>query len=117
MKIEIGPDGKIIGTKRVSRNGQVSGLTEYAGKEVLIVLPGESAGATYGPEDVIPGVKNTLEEQMRVTLDEYDELRRLYRTPYEATRAFLKSMALPPVKMMLDEMDRWAKRQAEAGKR
>jgi hypothetical protein len=40
MKIDIGMEGKILGTKRVSPNGQVSGLSEYAGEEVLIVYPG-----------------------------------------------------------------------------
>ncbi len=40
MKIDIGTEGKILGTKRVSPNGQVSGLSEYAGEEVLIIYPG-----------------------------------------------------------------------------
>ena len=38
IKIEFESGAKVIGTKRVSAKGQVSGLTEYAGKDVMIIL-------------------------------------------------------------------------------
>jgi hypothetical protein len=37
MKIDIGPDGDVVATKRVNQSGSVTGLKAHAGKEVLIV--------------------------------------------------------------------------------
>lgn len=37
MKIDIGPEGEVVGTKRVNQSGTVSGLKAHAGKEVLIL--------------------------------------------------------------------------------
>ena len=45
IKIEFESGAKIVGTKRVSAKGQVSGLTEYAGKEVMIILVPEDGTA------------------------------------------------------------------------
>lgn len=39
MRIDIGPEGRIVGTKRVSQAGSVAGLSAQAGKDVLIVVP------------------------------------------------------------------------------
>lgn len=39
MRIDLSPQGQVVGTRKVSENGQVSGLSEQAGKEVLILVP------------------------------------------------------------------------------
>lgn len=39
MRIDLRPQGKVVGTRKVSENGQVHGLSEHAGKEVLILVP------------------------------------------------------------------------------
>lgn len=39
MRIDLSPQGQVVGTRKVLENGQVHGLAEHAGKEVLIVVP------------------------------------------------------------------------------
>lgn len=39
MRIDLKPQGQVIGTRKVLGNGQVHGLSEHAGKEVLILIP------------------------------------------------------------------------------
>jgi hypothetical protein len=39
MRIDIGPHGRIIGTKRVAASGQIAGLGHYAGKDLLLLAP------------------------------------------------------------------------------
>ena len=39
MRIDLKPQGQVIGTRKVLANGQVHGLSELAGKEVLIIVP------------------------------------------------------------------------------
>jgi hypothetical protein len=111
MRLEIGPDGKIIGTRRVSPNGQVSGLTEYAGREVLVLLPG--AGSSEGP---LPwgspeAVAQAVEEQMRQAYQRYETLQKLYATPWEATRSFVRNAFGVSAPDLGQEVDRWVKDQ------
>jgi hypothetical protein len=111
MKLEIGSDGKIIGTRRVSPNGQVSGLTEFAGREVLVILPGStSAEGTPGwgsPE----AVAQAVEEQMRQAYQRYELLQKIYATPWEATRSFVRNAFGLSTPDLATEVDRWVKEQ------
>jgi len=111
MRLEIGPDGKIIGTRRVSPNGQVSGLTEFAGHEVLVILPGsansDSSRGWGSPESVAQAV----EEQMREAYQRYELLQKLYATPWEATRSFVRSAFGAPMADLSADVDRWVKEQ------
>jgi hypothetical protein len=111
MRLEIGPDGKIIGTRRVSPNGQVSGLTEFAGREVLVILP----GATYseGPPSwgSPEAVAQAVEEQMRQAYQRYELLQKLYATPWEATRSFVRTAFGQSMPDLAAEVDRWVKEQ------
>jgi len=111
MRLEIGSDGKIIGTRRVSPNGQVSGLTEFAGREVLVILPGsgnsDSALTWASPEAVAQAVG----EQMRQAYERYELLQKLYATPWEATRSFVRSAFGSSTPDLVGEVDRWVKNQ------
>jgi hypothetical protein len=111
MRLEIGPDGKIIGTRRVSPNGQVSGLTEFAGREVLVILPGaspvEGTPAWGSPE----AVAQAVEEQMRQAYQRYELLQKLYATPWEATRSFVRNAFGQSMPDLAAEVDRWVKQQ------
>lgn len=111
MKLDIGPDGKIIGTRRVSPNGQVSGLTEFSGREVLVILPGASgadSSATWGSPEAIA---QAVEEQVRQAYQRYDLLQKLYATPWEATRSFVRSAFGTSAPDLVAEVDRWVKEQ------
>jgi hypothetical protein len=113
MRIDLGGDGKIIGTRRVSPNGQVSGLSDYAGREVLVILPGAGEPSPFPnvptPEDVTQMVGN----QIRAAYDRYRALQELYATPWEATRSFLQSAFGTEVPDLMAQVDRWVKSQVQ----
>ncbi len=107
MRLEIGPDGKIIGTRRVSPNGQVSGLTEFAGREVLVILPGSSDGTSVPSWGSPEAVAQLVEEQMRQAYHRYELLQKLYATPWEATRSFVQSTFGSLRPDLAADVDRW----------
>jgi len=114
MRIEIGPEGKIVGTKRVSANGQVSGLTEFVGQEVLIILPGRNGFDTgAGGEDMVTGFQKAAYDHIRLAFRQYKELQELYGSPAEATKEFLKKVAPSTFHNFLDQVDEWVKEQAK----
>ena len=110
MRIDIGPGGKIVGTKRVSPNGQVSGLREYAGKEVLIVIPGEGAQGFY-QEDTFSEFQKLALNQMQMAFDQNKWMRDRFSNPYDAMQEFMKSVAPPNMRSFMELMDIWLKQQ------
>lgn len=92
MKIDIG-NGKVLGTKRVSPNGQVSGFTEYAGQEVLVVLPGDDVDVKLSPRELLKEVQVAANEHMKVAFHQYKDLRRRFETPERATKEFMTRYA------------------------
>lgn len=114
MRLDLGPDGKIIGTRRVSPNGQVSGLSEFSGREVLVILPGTSDSpssmAWPNPDEVV----RLVNEQIRDAYERYRVLQETYATPWEATRSFIEGMFRGPAPDFLAEVDRWVQRQTHS---
>jgi ElaB/YqjD/DUF883 family membrane-anchored ribosome-binding protein len=115
VKIDIGPDGKILGTKRVSTNGQISGFTEYAGAEVLVVLPGGSQPIVRrDARDVLDEVEKIVEERMKLAFQEYKNLRRRFPTPREAAKSFMATAQAKNLKGVVDRTDQWLRQQVSA---
>lgn len=115
MKIDIGPGGKILGTKRVSNNGQVSGFTEYAGREVLVILPGdETPVVRKDAKDLLREVETVVEEQMKVAFREYQNLRKKFKTPENAARSFIEKTSPKRLQGVIEKTDAWIKEQANA---
>jgi len=113
MRIDIGSDGKIIGTRRVSPNGQVSGLTEFAGREVLVILPGShhpEATSLWPPTE---GMAQAVQEQMREAFERYEALQKIYASPWEATRSFVRNAFGTSTPDLVAEVDRWVKGQID----
>jgi hypothetical protein len=115
MRLDLGPDGKIIGTRRVSPNGQVSGLSEFTGREVLVILPGtaepNSPSAWPGSEEFT----RLVGEQIREAYDRTRVLQETYATPWEATRSFMETVFGAPAPDLMAEVDRWVKNQVRGG--
>jgi hypothetical protein len=111
LRIDIGPGGKIVGTKRVSPNGQVSGLREYAGKEVLIVIPGESGSGFYPEDSSFSEFQKLALNQMQMAFDQNKWLRDKFSNPYDAMQEFVKTVAPPNMKSFMELMDLWLKQQ------
>lgn len=114
MRLDIGPDGKIIGTRRVSPNGQVSGLTDYAGREVLVILPGSSDAGAPPPWPNADEMNRMVGEQIRQAYDRYEALREVYATPWEATRSFMQGVFGGRTPDLMAEVDRWVESQVRA---
>jgi len=114
MKIDIGADGKILGTKRVSANGQISGFTEYAGAEVLVILPGGNLPiVSRDAKDMIVDWEKLLEARMQLAFQEYKALRRRFGSPRQAAQSFLKTLSAPNLKGIVERADEWLRVQAE----
>lgn len=114
MKIDIGTDGKILGTKRVSPNGQVSGLSEYAGEEVLIIYPGpREPRIKMEAKDYLKEMEKAVQVQMRQAFGEYRGLKDRYRDEAEAARAFLKAKSPKSFHNLLDTVDEWVQGQVK----
>ena len=97
MKIDIGAEGKILGTKRVSPNGQVSGLSEYAGEEVLIIYPGpREPRIRMQAGDYVHEVEKAVAGQMKVAFQQYKALKVKYRTRRRPRRSSSAPRARSP---------------------
>ncbi len=114
MRLDIGPDGKIIGTRRVSPNGQVSGLSEFAGREVLVILPGTSEASSASPWPGSEEFTRLVGEQIRQAYDRYRVLQETYATPWEATRSFMEAIFGVRAPDLMAEVDRWVKSQVRS---
>lgn len=111
MRLDIGPDGKIIGTRRVSPNGQVSGLSEFSGREVLVILPDSSAAGSPPLWPNMEEVTRVVGEQIREAYDRYRILQETYATPWEATRSFMEGIFGGSTPDLMAEVDRWIRSQ------
>lgn len=109
MRIDIGRGGKILGTKKVSPNGQVSGLKDYAGREVLVILPGESG--SDGPEEFASEFQQLMQDQMNLAFKQSQWLSEKYGSPYEAVREFVRTATPGAGKNLQEIFDEWVKQQ------
>lgn len=112
MKIDIG-NGKVLGTKRVSPNGQVSGFTEYAGQEVLVVLPGPDTDVKLGPKELVKEIQVATNEHMKVAFHQYKDLKTRFETPERATKEFLQKHAPREFQGLYDKVEGWVKEQVD----
>src|SRR5688572_930198 len=112
MKIDIGAEGKILGTKKVSPNGQVSGLSEYAGEEVLIVYPGpREPRIRKDAEDYVHEIEQAVAGQMRGAFRQYKVLKAKYKDEAAATADFIKTKSPKSWENLIDNVDDWVKSQ------
>ncbi len=114
MRLELDSNSKILGTKKISAKGQVSGLTKYAGKEVLIILVGEGTKAvSAGPEELVSELQQSMTEHMDLLFKQYSRLRETFNTPTEATRQFLKVVRPRFAGNLFEQMETWTRRIAD----
>lgn len=111
MKIDIGK-GKILGTKEVSPNGQISGFTEYAGREVLVVLPEDDTNIEADPREVMEELKVATQQHMKIAFEEYEQLKDRFQGPGEATRRFMDENAPRSFQGLYGRIERWLQDQA-----
>jgi hypothetical protein len=112
MKIDIG-SGKVLGTKRVSPNGQISGFTEFAGQEVLVILPGGETDVKLGAKDLIREIQVATNEHMKVAFHQYKDLKRRFETPERATKEFLAKNAPRSFSGLYEKVEYWVGEQID----
>ena len=112
MKIDIG-NGKVLGTKRVSPNGQISGFTEYAGQEVLVVLPGGETDVKLTPRDLLKEIQVATNEHMKVAFHQYKDLKRRFETPEKASKEFLARHAPKSFQGLYEKVEHWVVEQVD----
>jgi hypothetical protein len=112
MKIDIGSEGKILGTKRVSPNGQVSGLSEYAGQEVLIIYPGDREPRVHlEARDYVHEVEKAVHNQMKGAFRQYKSLKAKYKDEAAATSDFIRAKSPQNFQGLIDNVDAWIQQQ------
>ncbi len=111
MKIDIG-NGKILGTKEVSKNGQISGFTEYAGREVLVILPEDDTSVQPDGPEIVNEIKHATREHMAVAFKEYEQAKERFQGPQEAARAFLDDHAPRSFQGLYGRIESWLQEQA-----
>lgn len=84
MRIDIGPEGKIVGTKRVAADGNVAGLQPFAGKDVLIVVPEGQATYRFNARDYMHQWQQIAERSAKSAVKEAQRLRTRIPSPREA---------------------------------
>ncbi len=110
MKIEFEAGAKIVGTKRVSAKGQVSGLTEYAGKEVMVILiPDEGPAIKPNMEYFYHELRRAAEEHMEMAFKRSKQLSDVFGTPDAAVKQFFEKYTPESVQKMKDDLDKWLK--------
>jgi hypothetical protein len=118
MKIDIGSEGKILGTKRVSPNGQVSGLSEYAGEEVLVIYPGpRTPRVQLGADDYLHEVEKAVNNQMRTAFRQYKSLKEKYKDEAAATADFIRSRSPKSWEGLIDSVDDWVRTKVHRAER
>ncbi|MHB8584371.1 MAG: hypothetical protein ACYDDF_00830 [Thermoplasmatota archaeon] len=110
MKIDIG-NGKILGTKKVSANGQISGFTEFSGREVLVVLPEGEPSVRLDAKEYMREMQTATLEHMKLAFEQYKDLKKKFNTPEKATREFMEKYAPQTFKGLFEQVDEWAKDQ------
>jgi hypoxanthine phosphoribosyltransferase len=111
MKLELGSGSKVLGTKRVSAKGQISGLTEYAGKDVMVVLVDsetEASGTELPHELYYKEIQKLVEDQMEKAFSQYKKLGDKFKTPAEASREYIKKMSMEILaERVVSDLNKW----------
>lgn len=108
MRIEIGPEGQVIGTKRVNTNGQIGGLKSFAGQDLLVVQPGSRAEYTFTVRDRLHQARVLVAEQARATREEAGHLIQTLRADGGLQKAF-ETYVEAPLKESVSTTRSWVK--------
>lgn len=112
MRIELGPEGQVIGTKRVNANGQIGGLKSFAGQDLLVVQPGHHAEFRHTMRDRIHQARSLLAEQARATREEAQHLAKTLRAEGGLQKAY-EAYVETPLKESLSTTRTWVKDQRQ----
>lgn len=113
MKINIGPQARIVGTKKVGPRGTVAGLSEFAGRDVLIVVPTQAPRYTPTASDVLVQVRSTAAKQGRELLKEYRSFRQRYFKKAVPGTGKLLEVSPAALRPRIRQADAWVRQRAQ----
>jgi uncharacterized protein YeaO (DUF488 family) len=94
----------------VSAKGQVSGLTEYAGKEVMVILvPKEGKAIKPTVEYFYHELQKAAEEHMELAFKSSQQLKDTFDSPEAAVNQFFEKYTPESVQKLRDDMENWLK--------
>lgn len=108
MRIDIGPQGQIVGTKRVGAEGQIAGLSDHAGKDVLVLVPDGRASFHFGIQDYLLDLRKTAQRNVKKARAEIKRIEgRLPQwSRLDAARARLESLKPANVQALVEKQVR-----------
>lgn len=112
MRIELGPEGQVIGTKRVNTNGQIGGLKSFAGQDLLVVQPGQKAEYKLTMQDRLHQARAIVAEQARATREEVEHLLKTLRSDGGVKKAY-ETYVETPLNTSLSTTRTWVKDRRE----
>lgn len=112
MKIDIGPGGRILKRVKVEDSGQITGLDEFAGQEVVVVKSDGDVEVSHSGEDWVNVIQKLFTEHTKLAWKQYKSLRTSYLTT-DQTKNFLKSLTPKTYHKAIDDVDNWVRQQTE----
>ena len=114
MKLEIDRGSRIVGTKRVSVGGQISGLKKYEGREMLLILLPEEGGISIAPitaPEVIRNAQEFIGRGMENLWEKHPFIKTRFNSYDEALRDFMNKYGVEQVNTVVERMlDDWQKK-------
>lgn len=113
VKINVGSEARVVGTKRVTPQGVVVGLREFAGKDVLIVVPSAMPRYSNTPADLASRARRRAREAGRKALREYHEFRERHLASRVPGSAVLLAWAPASIRPRIRRADAWVRTSAK----
>lgn len=112
MKINVGSQARVVGTKKVNAQGSVAGLREFAGQDVLIVVPSETPRYSTTATDLLEQARSRAVTTGRMALKEFQSFRQRHlRTQVTGTARVLE-VAPPKARPVIRKADAWVRASA-----
>jgi hypothetical protein len=113
MNINVGSEARVVGTKRVSPQGSVAGLREWAGQDVLVVVPSRTPRFSRTPDDLLAWASKRAREAGRRALAEYHAFREEHLRSSVPGSDILLSWAPARTRPGIRRADAWVRASAQ----
>lgn len=107
MNINVGPKARIVGTRRVSKSGQLGGLDIVAGREVFIVAPTRTPRVLPSVDDYVADARKLLKTEAKRAVAGVRELRKKLEKSLPPASSFLANVAPPRAKQPIRRAEAW----------
>lgn len=112
MKINVGSQAEVLGTKKISPQGTVAGLKSHAGKDVLLVVPSQRPRFVQSLDDLVEATRKTARQQGQAALKSYSGFRRRHLNRRMTGTDKILGIAPEPVHPYVTKADAWVRASA-----